>query len=281
MAAKSARANPTERLDRPRYSVKFASDGSRRVKISASRQCLAQGCGPPAVQQAGRAMLGAPDAARDQSRLSRWHTRSSVLAHKSGSGPLAQSGTDENGEEIGLLARVAAGEGEACRGLVDRHLPTVLAIARRMLRDDAEAEDVAQETMLRLWRNAAGLELGPNGLRPWLRRVASNLCIDRVRSRRNVQVVQEVPEESAPPTQVRHLSERELGARVDAALQALPERQRLAITLFHYEGMSQIEVGNVLGISDEAVESLLARARRALKAALKEEWRALIPESEA
>jgi RNA polymerase sigma-70 factor, ECF subfamily len=68
---------------------------------------------------------------------------------------------------------------------------------------------------------------------------------------------------------------------VDAALQALPKRQRLAITLFHYEGMSQIEVGDVLGISHEAVESLLARARRALKAALMEEWRALIPESEA
>jgi RNA polymerase sigma-70 factor (ECF subfamily) len=164
--------------------------------------------------------------------------------------------------------------------LVDRHLPTVLAIARRMLRDDAEAEDVAQETMLRLWRNAAGLELGPNGVRPWLRRVASNLCIDRVRARRNTTVVEEVPEESAPPSQLRHLAERELGARVDAALQALPERQRLALTLFHYEGMSQIEVGQVLGISDEAVESLLARARRALKVALKEEWRELMPESE-
>ena len=203
-----------------------------------------------------------------------------MLAHKSGSGPLPRSGTDDNGEEIGLLARVAAGESEAFRGLVDRHLPTVLAIARRMLRDDAEAEDVAQETMLRLWRNAAGLELGPNGVRPWLRRVASNLCIDRVRGRRNTTVVEEVPEESAPPSQLRHLAERELGARVDAALQALPERQRLAITLFHYEGMSQIEVGEVLGISDEAVESLLARARRTLKVALKDEWRGLIPESE-
>jgi RNA polymerase sigma-70 factor, ECF subfamily len=203
-----------------------------------------------------------------------------VLAHKSGSGPVPRSEPDETGEETNLLARVAAGESEAFRGLVDRHLPTVLAIARRMLRDDAEAEDVAQETMLRLWRNAAGLELGPHGVRPWLRRVASNLCIDRVRARRNTSVVEEVPEESAPPTQVRHLAERELGVRVDAALQALPERQRLAITLFHYEGMSQIEVGEVLGISDEAVESLLARARRALKVALKEEWRGLIPETE-
>jgi RNA polymerase sigma-70 factor (ECF subfamily) len=204
-----------------------------------------------------------------------------VLAYKSGSGPVPRSGSDDIGEETGLLARVAAGESEAFRGLVDRHLPTVLAIARRMLRDDAEAEDVAQETMLRLWRNAAGLELGPNGVRPWLRRVASNLCIDRVRARRNTTVVEEVPEESAPPSQLRHLAERELGARVDAALQALPERQRLALTLFHYEGMSQIEVGQVLGISDEAVESLLARARRALKVTLKEEWRELMPESEA
>ena len=203
-----------------------------------------------------------------------------MLAYKSGSGPVPRSESDDNGEETSLLARVAAGESEAFRGLVDRHLPTVLAIARRMLRDDAEAEDVAQETMLRLWRNAAGLELGPNGVRPWLRRVASNLCIDRVRARRNTTVVEEVPEESAPPIQVRHLAERELGARVDAALQALPERQRLALTLFHYEGMSQIEVGEVLGISDEAVESLLARARRTLKVALKEEWRELMPESE-
>jgi RNA polymerase sigma-70 factor (ECF subfamily) len=110
--------------------------------------------------------------------------------------------------------------------------------------------------------------------------VASNLCIDRVRARRNTLVVEQVPEESAPASQMRHLAERELGQRVDAALQALPERQRLALTLFHYEGMSQIEVGAVLGISDEAVESLLARARRTLKVALKAEWRGLMPESE-
>ena len=68
--------------------------------------------------------------------------------------------------------------------------------------------------------------------------------------------------------------------RVDAALKALPEWQRLALTLFHYEGMSQIEVGEVMGITDEAVESLLARARRTLKVSLKEEWRELMPESE-
>jgi RNA polymerase sigma-70 factor (ECF subfamily) len=202
-----------------------------------------------------------------------------VLARKSGSGPVFRSQPEEAEDEAALLAGVAAGEAAAFRALVDRHLPTVHAIARRMLNDDAEAEDVAQETFLRLWRNAAELELGQGGARPWLRRVASNLSIDRVRARRNVSPVEQVPEESEPANQMRHVAERELGTRVDAALKALPERQRLAITLFHYEGMSQIEVGEVLGISDEAVESLLARARRTLKAALKDEWRGLLPEA--
>lgn len=203
-----------------------------------------------------------------------------VLAHKEGSGPASWASSADTEDEAALLARIARGDASAFRQVVDRHLPTVVAIGRRMLRDDAEAEDVAQEAMLRLWRNAGGLELGPGGVRPWLRRVASNLCIDRVRAGRNLQVMEAVPETGVAAGQIRHLAERDLAQRVDAALKDLPERQRLALTLFHYEGMSQLEVGEVLGISDEAVESLLARARRTLKAKLQGEWRALIPDSE-
>lgn len=175
-----------------------------------------------------------------------------------------------------LLAQVAKGDEGAFSTLVDRHLPAVLAVARRMLRDDAEAEDMAQEAMLRLWRASDRLEINDYGARPWLRRVVSNLCIDRVRAGRNTSVVDEVPEQARPADQVHALERQEASQRVDAALKALPERQRLALVLFHYEGLSQIETGKIMGISDEAVESLLSRARRSLKTALASEWRELL-----
>lgn len=179
-------------------------------------------------------------------------------------------------DETGLVLRAGRGDREAFAKLTQRHLASVVGISRRMLHDDAEAEDVAQETFLRLWRLGATLEIGPQGIRPWLRRVASNLCIDRMRGRNKVTVTDELPEVPDAPRQLSGIEANETSARVDAALKELPERQRQALVLFHFEGMSQVEVGQVMGISDEAVESLLARARRQLKTALQSEWRAMI-----
>jgi RNA polymerase sigma-70 factor, ECF subfamily len=182
-------------------------------------------------------------------------------------------------DEVALLAAVGRGESAAFSALVNAHLPAVLGTARRMLRDAAEAEDVAQEAMLRLWRNAATLELGPGGLRPWLRRVVSNLSIDRIRASRKTSVVAEVPEQPVAASQSSGLESADLARRVQSALADLPERQRQALMLFHFEGLSQIEVGHSLGVSDEAVESLLARARRALKVVLKHDWQHLLPDT--
>jgi RNA polymerase sigma-70 factor, ECF subfamily len=184
--------------------------------------------------------------------------------------------TAQEPHDASLLAEAGLGNTAAFGILVARHLPAMLAVARRMLRDDAEAEDVAQEAMLRLWKSSARLDISMHGARPWLRRVVSNLCIDKVRAGRNTTVVDDVPEQPIAADQDVSLERRQSSARVDSALKALPERQRLALVLFHYEGMSQIEIGDAMNISDEAVESLLSRARRTLKAALASEWRELL-----
>jgi RNA polymerase sigma-70 factor, ECF subfamily len=203
-------------------------------------------------------------------------SRGLVAATRVNSDPEAVDRAEAAREEAELVVRAAGGDASAFRDLTARHLKSVVAIARRMLRDDAEAEDVAQEAFLRLWRSGATLDIGPLGVRPWLRRVTSNLCIDRTRGRARLQVVEELPEVPDAPRQLASLESEEMRRRVDQALKKLPERQRLALTLFHYEGMSQVEVGQVMGISDEAVESLLGRARRQLKADLQAEWRGLI-----
>jgi len=175
-----------------------------------------------------------------------------------------------------LVSRTAKGEQAAFRQLMARYLPRMVATARRLLGGDAEAEDVAQEAVLRLWRNAARIEVGEQGVGGWLYRVTTNLALDKIRGRRS-----DGPEAlefmTVPADQQRKLVERDLGVRVDRELQALPERQRVALVLCHYEGMSMLQAGEVMGISAEAIESLLARGRRSLRAALADDWRALLP----
>jgi RNA polymerase sigma-70 factor (ECF subfamily) len=167
-----------------------------------------------------------------------------------------------------LLAQVAEGDDHAVRAMVARKLPRLLGLATRMLGDRSEAEDVAQETFLRLWRQAPAWRRGEARLDTWLYRVALNLCTDRLRKRRETYVA-EPPEQTDPDADpARGLAETERNDAVQAALDALPDRQREAIVLQYYQELSNIEAAAVMGIGVEALESLLSRARRALRARL-------------
>ncbi|MBJ7486227.1 RNA polymerase sigma factor [Brevundimonas sp.] len=167
-----------------------------------------------------------------------------------------------------LVRRVGQGDPAAIQAMVARKLPRMLALAQRMLGDPVEAEDVAQEAMLRAWKQAPRWAPGKARFDTWLHRVGLNLCYDRLRRRR------EVPTEAPPdrpddgPAPDQGLLSAELGARVDGALKRLPDRQREAIVLCHYQELGNIEAAALMEVSVEALESLLSRGRRTLRQTL-------------
>lgn len=164
-----------------------------------------------------------------------------------------------------LLVLYANGDGQASRLLTARLAPRVLSQAQRMLGDRAEAEDVAQEAMLRLWRIAPDWRRGEAKVSTWLYRVTANLCTDRLRRRRGGAGLDDLPEPEDPSAPVEETLQAR--ARLDAlqrALNQLPDRQRQAVVLRHLEGLGNPEIAEILEISTEAVESLTARGKRAL-----------------
>lgn len=178
--------------------------------------------------------------------------------------------TDSAGPDAddALLAAYAGGAPDAPRAMTLRFAPMAHRVALRMLGDRAEAEDVAQEAMIRLFRVAPGWRPGGARVTSWLYRVTANLCSDRLR--RRVPLPIEAAAEVAAPGQApeERLTD---DARLEAltvALADLPERQRLAVVLRHIEGMANPEIGEIMGVGTEAVESLVARGKRALAAAL-------------
>tara|TARA_R110001606_G_scaffold239423_2_gene387574 strand:- start:38961 stop:39542 length:582 start_codon:yes stop_codon:yes gene_type:complete len=176
------------------------------------------------------------------------------------------AGIDDPDED--LVRRVGQGDPAAIQTMVARKLPRMLALAQRMLGDPVEAEDVAQEAMLRAWRQAPRWTPGKAKFDTWLHRVALNLCYDRLRRRREIptDTLPERADDSASAD--RGLMAVETGLRVDAALARLPERQREAIVLCHYQELTNIEAAALMKVSVDALESLLARGRRALRVAL-------------
>ncbi len=174
----------------------------------------------------------------------------------------------EDDPDAELVAQVGRGDALAVRRLVAKKLPRLTALAYRLLGDAFEAEDVAQETFVRLWRTAARWQPGRARLDTWLHIVALNLCRDRMQRRRETAMA-EPPDQSDPAPLADHAMEAdERAAVVSAAVAALPERQREAIVLQYYQGLSNIVAAKVMSVSVEAIEALLARGRRTLRAKL-------------
>lgn len=175
--------------------------------------------------------------------------------------------TGEPGEDpdLELVRQVGAGDQRACAALVDRHLPKVLGLAGRLLGNRADAEEVAQEVFLRVWRHAGEWRPGGAKFSTWLHRVTFNLCHDRLRRRREttLDAIGDPPSGEPPPGT--ELQRAAVTARVEAALAQLPDRQREAILLCHYQELGNIEAAEAMEISVSALESLLARGRRRLK----------------
>ena len=165
-----------------------------------------------------------------------------------------------------LVARAGRGDRAAASVLVLRHTDRIFSACWRMLGERSAAEDATQETFLRLWKNAARWRPQGAKFETWLYKVAMNLCLDRLRRRGR-----EAPEDAAPEqadaamrADERLIAEERRQA-VEDALARLPERQRLAVALCNYQELSNIEAAEIMEISVEAVESLLARARRSLR----------------
>jgi RNA polymerase sigma-70 factor (ECF subfamily) len=168
-----------------------------------------------------------------------------------------------------LASGVARGDRQAVAALTTRCLPLVTGLAARTLRDPAEAEDVAQETFVKVWRAINRYDPERARLETWVARIALNLCYDRLRKRGEVLMGEDAPEPADPSAGAEAgLAAHDTAARVRAAVEALPARQRAALELCHFQELGNIEAAAVMEITVEALESLLSRGRRALRTAL-------------
>jgi RNA polymerase sigma-70 factor (ECF subfamily) len=167
-----------------------------------------------------------------------------------------------------LMLRIAAGDEPAFQVLARRYAPLALRLARRVTGSGADAEEIAQEALLRVWINAPRWRPLAS-FRTWFYRIVLNLCLNR-RRRAPLLPLDAAADAADPrPDAVHGLEQREVQRALADAIAALPERQRAVITLTYHEGLSNAESAASLGTSVSAVETLLVRAKRTLRQKLR------------
>ena len=178
---------------------------------------------------------------------------------------MSSSATPE--PEIEWMARIRDGDMEAFRCLVEAHQARVVGTISKMLGSDAEAEDLAQQVFIRIWKSAPRYRPTAK-FTTWLFRITRNLVFNELRRKRHfVDQANEVPEPAERRDQEpdKVLMEGELQSAIQDAIDQLPESQRLAIILRRYEGMAYEEIAAVMGTTVPAVKSILFRARAELR----------------
>ncbi len=163
-----------------------------------------------------------------------------------------------------IVQRMREGDSDAFATILDHHLSQVLGYVKRILpmTPAADAEDIAQETFIRLWTARERFDVDRARLSTWLHRIAHNLCIDHLRKHKHDADLVDSETSDGPDT----IAETDdQSARVNVALMKLDERQRSALVLCHYQGFSNKQAAAILEISVDALESLLRRSRSKLK----------------
>lgn len=163
-----------------------------------------------------------------------------------------------------LMLRIAAGDEPAFRVLARRYAPLALRLARRVMGSSADAEEIVQEALLRVWVNAPRWRPVAS-FRTWFYRVVLNLCLNRKRRAPFLPIEDASDPVDPSPDAAARIERREVDRALAAAVAELPERQRAAIALTYHEGFSNAETAAALGTSVSAVETLLVRAKRALR----------------
>ena len=164
-----------------------------------------------------------------------------------------------------LINRMLAGDAQAFRLILDQHVGPISNYVNRMTNSSAETEDIVQETFVRLWSNRGSFNPQKARLTTWLHRIAHNLAIDNFRRTSRLEDGREALESGTTPgPEVEHEASAS-AKKIAAALQLLPERQRSAIIMCHYQELSNKEAAAILDVSVDALESLLARGRRKLR----------------
>lgn len=178
----------------------------------------------------------------------------------------------EPGDET-LLQAIGKQDRKAYEALIERYLEGVMRFILKMSGDRMMAEDIAQETFIRLWHKADRYQPTGSG-RGWLFQMAYRLMQDAYRKQKPMQDIDGLQMATAEHTEkcLQRVEEQQL---LSDQLTQLPERQRMALILFHYEELSQAEIAVAMGETESAVESLLYRGRKLLKAKVQQKLEAI------